>query len=404
LKIRQKRGKVYLHSMDPHTEFPSKERVVVTPELATRIDEVARGVEAGMDNPEAEVATAAGQMSMLAELGKLGKETAGKRAAILFKDAKAVLGVLPFINKVSEINSARIAKQPINEASRKLSPTGRSFQEIEQDVIKARENSVLTKVHEAAGAESVTAATSKDVSQRKKDLDRAIANHEKALAKGNAKGIEKATKALQEKEAAWIQSSTLHQDAMSRRMSTRDVATQALDGIGMPKDPWKADLIRKAGIHTDAQYKVAYERIKTTYEKKGKKLSDGDIFQHIANGETPVFTKTEKFGRGVKKVGMHILLQNLGPIINPVPDVPEVVTLVSYGAEVFGGQWWAGLVPPLWQFAHNRYEDVKMSYETSQKALEIVKRHWNKKYDTLKDPKVARAAEVFAPTPAKAAV
>ena len=77
--------------MDPTSEIPEGEKVVVTPELASRMGEATNAIEQNIVEPGADIAAATGQMSMMAELGKLWKDTTVKRLGILFKDAKVAL-------------------------------------------------------------------------------------------------------------------------------------------------------------------------------------------------------------------------------------------------------------------------------------------------------------------------
>ncbi len=160
---------------------------------------------------------------------------------------------------------------------------------------------------------------------------------------------------------------------------------------------------RVTGVQTEHEYRRrfldhdAWAKEQLAAGKLGSAMSDKELLRAAANGEAPARNFREKVGRGAKIAGKHMILESLGPIINPIPDVPGVVALASYGAEVFGQQWWAGLIPPVWQYMHNRYEDMQTSMSAGRKAREIIMRHWNQRIDRLEEKRIEKAAGVFLP-------
>lgn len=371
--------------MSEQSEILQKEHVVVPPELAQRMGEATRMVESEMRDPVAEVANATGQMSMMAEFGALAKESLGRRAGLMFKDAKAALGVLPFINKISEAISPAKATVSLGE-------TISSAVKAENDVLKA-ERALAAKQSSWDSARGRVDRTMN--TEKKTGLDTAASNASNALTEKL-----QAEKLLQQKQAEFQGklSQSTEQILATGKNTNEKLTSKAARSL--------------AGIRTDSDYVIRYEKARARASeinadriakavKKGipqekvQLLTDADVIRWTGNGDMPARTWLGERGKGLKKVGVHLLLENLGPIINPVPDVPGVVTLASYGAEVFGGQWWAGLIPSAWQYLHNRYEDVQISFETTKKAADIIKRHWNKRIDKLEDARVAKAAGVF---------
>ena len=381
--------------MDEQSEIPQKEQTVIAPELGATIKDATTAIETEMRDPAAQIAQPTEQLSMFAELGRLGKETTLHRLSILFKDAKVALGIVPFINKVSEWNTARIAAQPVNAAEALV---GKSPQLAAQAEIAAKEATTVSAVEKAAKAEVPLAQDMKAEVKAQTEYASSIEKYNKAVKRGT--GVDKAREQMQAKETAYF-------TAAEKQAATREQYTpyrnKALDALNNRPDPtkkegWASRTVRKAAnIHTDTEFKEKYLKNKSEYAKHNVPVTEAELIRITANGEAPVFTKGDKFKRGAKLVGIHLLWENLGPIINPIPDVPPLVSTASYVLEGFGGQWWAGLVPPVWQYLHNRVEDFTMSYETSKKAIEIVKRHWNQRVDHLEEKKVEKAAGVFLP-------
>lgn len=345
--------------MDEVGELPLKEQTVVPPELASRMGEATVSLEADMQKPETQVAKGTEQMSMLAEFGQLAKDVGVKRLGLLWKDVKVAFGILPFVNKISEV------------------------------ITPASEATLMMKVDKSLEA----------------DLAASKAEHKSG----------KATKKLQDKQKGTFRSRFTFQDkatlvekarvaqekftsAQTLQKETLDKATTAMkQAMESPPGAPEGRVSRMVRGAARAQNDQDYRRRYKDWEKDHPDLSPAQLLRAAANGEAPPRNKKEKFVRGAKTVGLNLVLEQLGPIINPVPDVPGLVTLGSYGAEVFGGQWWAGLVPPVWQYLHNRYEDMAISMETFHRATDIVKRHWNARTDKLLEAKIEKSANVFLP-------
>lgn len=393
--------------MDEHGEMPNKEQVVISPELQDRIGEATRAIEAEQQDPTLSVATGTEQMSMFSELGKLAKDTTVHKLGILFKDVKAVFGILPNIGKISEWNTARIAAKPIEGAAKATAITAegnivtldKTVVEVARGEVAAREASTIGRVDAAMQAELRVSKADKELSNAHNAVDSAAKKYEKAM--GSGKGVDKATENLQRAEAAYMEAEKKQLAAQEAYEGARN---RAVDKLQQPvsadtgKESWLSRKTRTlARIKTDPELKAKYDAVKAKFEKNGVQYTEDTLLRIVANGEAPAFTAGEKAGRFAKHVGLHMLMEQIGPIINPTPDVPGLVTIASFGAEVIGQQWWAALVPPVWQYLHNRYEDVKLSYDTSTKAAEIIKRHWNARVDRLEEKQIEKAAGVFLP-------
>lgn len=345
--------------MDEHGEFPHKEQTVVSPELNQKMVEATAAVKEGMAEPGADIAGPTQQLGMFAELWQVQKEYGVKKLGIMFKDAKVAFGILPFVNKISEKMSVASGEAPslmrqVNES-------------LEADISASKAERTLTKAQKKLEAKQKGTFLSKFQFRNETTLSQKVSAAESTL---------HTKKALQAE--TFLKANEAMQSAKGKALSP--------EGF-VPKN------IRKlTGVKTGTDYIRNYNDWNSRTDLNLKEI---DRLRGAANGEAPPRNKKEKFTRGAKFVGTRVVLEHLGPIINPVPDVPGLVTLASYGAELFGGQWWAGLIPPVWQYAHNRYEDFAASFEMSKKATEIVKKHWEKKFGTLKEPQVAKAAEVF---------
>jgi hypothetical protein len=341
----------HTEAMNDFSPETPESRISVSPELGNKIAEAKASIEAQRDMPASEVATNTEQMGLLASLGGLYKDMLKKKLGIAFKDVKAALAIIPFAPLASE--AIAVAKGG------------------------AKLESVAMKVNKAAYAESAAVKAQKAANK----------------AERWARWFGKSEKAQQKLGAA--------KEALSAATTEANAATQAAKkalerGLknGVPAEGVASRFVRKHIVHDirDADYVLNYEKA----IKSGKALTDAEKILSTATGEVAAKTFGEKAVHKAKTIGKHTLLHSLGPIIDPTPNVPHVVVLGSFGAELFG-QVWAGLIPPVWQYLHNRYEDVKVGWDTAVKAKDIVTKHFSQKVDTLKDPTVAKAAEVFVP-------
>ncbi|HLD25087.1 MAG TPA: hypothetical protein VJB96_04195 [Patescibacteria group bacterium] len=400
--------------MDPITEVPQKEHVVVHPELGAKMGEVTQRIEQHMAEPGADIAAVTGQMSMMAELGQLGKEVMVKRLGILFKDAKVALGVIPFVGKIGEWNTARIAGKTVDAIK---DPKGAAAVTAANQELARKEESFVGKVNTAVNAETEYRRLSSAHSAAEKALTEA---QEKlnVMSASDQKQWQRASDRLQEAQTHFQEIHAKFVPAEAKFTATQSAAMEKLGSLddipGKPKFMSKewfegapGEAARKlTHSHSDndfrRKYKNAEEHFKKHQERMQKKnktftYTQADILRVVANGDVPAFSGREKAKRVVKIMGVNFVLSNIGPIIDPIPDVPPLVAMGSWGVEAFAGQWWAGLIPPVWQYFHNRYAEFKLSFESSKKSLEIVKRHWDQKFNKAKEPQVARAAEVFMP-------
>ena len=390
--------------MDGQKEIPNKEQVVVPPELRDRMGEATRAIESDMADPASGIAAGTEQVSMFAELGTLWKDTSVKRLGITFKDVKAVVGILPFVNKISELNSARIAGIPAKKLAAQL-PISQKEQvaaDIENAVIAKRHESALHAVESAARYQKPVADADAAMMRAEDEWHRARVSLARAQEKG--KGVDQARIRLDQKFAAYQDSVKGLRAVKETYQPLENTALQRLDGVhvpqkGEPHESWASKKIRSVmEIKNDVDVKQKFLKVKADYKKAtGQELSDSVALRMAANGEAPAFSKKDKLGRAGKMVARNILLEHLGPIINPVPDVPGYITMPSYLLEAFGGQWWAGLIPPTWQYIHNRFEEAKLSYETSKKAVEIIRRHWNARFAKMEEKQTQKAADMFLP-------
>lgn len=397
--------------MDPNAEIPGKEHVVVPPELKTRMEEATASIEANMHDPVAEIVQPTQQMGMFAELAKNMKDYQVKRLGIMFKDAKAALGIIPFADKISRLNTARIAAKPIEGArlATTMSPDGvmgvskKTVVEVAQDEIQRREATAVSAVNRAVNAQGEYYKADKAMREAEQVRNKATEKLSRATETG--KGVEKATKRYQEANNAFQKAADSYSKARTAYPPMETAAADRLRGIPVPEpEKWTKEWASKkvsgaanrlAHIHTDEEFAQKFAQRQAEGIRHGVTHTDEELIRMVANGESPVYTKGQWLKRGAKRYGLHMLWHNLGPIINPVPDVPHLVTTVSYATEIFGGQWYAGLVPPVWQFLHDRYSDFKLSYDTSKKSYEIVKRHWNQRVDRMLEKKIEKSAGVF---------
>ena len=399
---------ISLPGMDEHGEVFNKEQVVVSPELQDRIGEATRAIEMEQQDPALAVATGTEQMSMFSELGKLAKDTTVHKLGILFKDVKAVFGILPNIGKISEWNTARIAKIPNAAKATTMTAEGvigvsdKTVQEVAIADVAKREASAVGMVDAAMRTELAATKAEKEYANAKSGFDSAVKRHENAIASG--KGVDRASENLRKAEAKFFKA---EEQQHATQQAYENARKQAIGKLNEPTatapegakaESWLSKKTRTlARIKKDPELKAKYDAVKAKFQKNGVQYTEDTLLRIVANGEAPAFTAGEKAGRFAKHMGLHMIMEQIGPIINPTPDVPGLVTLASFGAEVIGQQWWAALVPPVWQYLHNRYEDTKLSFETSTKAAEIIRRHWNARVDRLEEKQIEKAAGVFLP-------
>lgn len=337
-----------------------KERAVVSPELADRINSATHSIEAKMREPGSEASGGAAKISLLAELALLGKETMTKRLGIVFKDVKLVLSVIPGISHLSKMRSGATSV----------------------------EKAVIT----AAGAGRTASRAQKELDMAKRAWE--AAERSAAKAAGNAKRAADAAEKYQAYRKAMGELTRAQQAAAAGVK----VAKAELAGIPINKsENWFARMFRQhMGMVTDSDYARWWMEVQDRAKVIKGGMTEAQMMERVAIGNMPARNAAEKVARGTKRFAGHVILHNLGPIIDPSPDVPGPVVLASFGAELFG-QFWAAFIPAIWQYTHNRIQNVKLTVETAKKAKDIVLKHWEDKRRKLNDQQVARAAATFLP-------
>lgn len=328
-----------------------QDRISVSPELGNKLAEAKANVGEQMKQPEAAVATGTEQMGLLASFGNLYKEMIVKKLGIGFKDVKAVLGIVPFVPLLSK-----------------------SISGVEKGV------QLISTVDKAVMAEAGVAKAQKAVTKAER-WAKWFKGSEKAKQKF-ATATSKLTNAQREASAA----SKAAKMGLEAGWGTSAAAAARTEGV-------VSRFVRKNLVHDikATDYVINYEKaVQST-----KNLSDTEKILTAARGELPATNFAERVGKRAVTAGKLGILHSLGPIIDPTPDVPGVVVLGSIGAGfVFPP---AEVVAPAWQYLHNRYESVKVSWETAMKAKDIIKTHFDRKIGKLKEPKVEHAAKVFVP-------
>lgn len=357
-------------------------RMVVPAELGKTLAEAKATIGQEMDSAGSQMTQSTEQLGLLASLGGLYKDMAVKKMGIAFKDVKAALSLIPFVPLASEAIKAVKLSGEAGAASKVLKFGGEM-----NKVARLGSDGVAMAVHEAAYVEGQATKAQKTAKNAErwatwfKGSERAQQKFEKAAT--NAQRLR------QEADAA----TTAAISSLKKGKAGLTAAEKAEGTVSR--------FVRKHIVHDlkASDYVLNYEKAVNS----GKSLTEAEKVLTAIHGATPAKGLAEKVGKRAGKVVEHGILHSLGPIIDPTPDVPGVVVLGSFGAEMFG-QVWAGLIPPIWQTIHNRYEGAKLSFETSMKAKDIILSHLGKKIDTLKSAQVAKAAEAFVPSPAKAAV
>lgn len=397
--------------MDEQGEIPQKEQVVIPPELQAQMEQSMQNIESGMGEPAVEIANGTQQMGMFSELWKLWKDANVKRLGIMFKDAKVALGILPFVDRVSKWNTARIASKPIEG----LSDEAIARVDAAKTELAATKTTTVYAVEKASQEQVPMLKAQSSMEEAGSELAKARRNlqHAQKKYKGVPDGIHtdskvmKAAERFAKAEKDFQEKTSVYGDVRKGYLSTHQEAMDKLSRVSEPVPPknFGEKVSRKTSeaakkyfnIHTDEAFRVKAEQVRKQYAKSGKILSEEQLLHIVANGEAPALTGWEKTKRGGKIMGLNFILTNLGPIINPIPDVPPLVADVSHAMEAFGGKWYAGLVPPVWQYLHNRYEDMSLGFNSSRQAMEIINRHWNQRIDRLEEKKIEKAAGVFLP-------
>lgn len=329
----------------------SQERISVSPELGKRLAEAKTSVTNDMAATGAEVANGTEQMGLLASFGHLYKDMMVAKAKVAFKDVKLVLSALPFIPLLSK--AAKGAEGGIK---------------------------LISTVDKAVMAEAGVAKAQK------------VATKADRWAKW-FKGSERAQQKLQ-KATAELGKATREASIATQTATFSLEAARGMSATATARNEGKvSQFVRKHLVHDikATDYVMNYEKAM----QGTRRLSEAEKILKAAGRELPARNFAEKVGKRAVTGAKLGVIHSIGGIIDPSPDVPGVVVLGSIGAELAGFPI-AALVLPVWQYMYDRYESMKINWETAKKAKEILRSHFEKKMSKMKEPQVAKAVAIFA--------
>lgn len=367
-----------------------------------------------MGEPVVEVATGTEQMSFLAEMGKLWKDTTVKRLGLAWKDVKAVgIGVvaaLPLIDKayagVNILQKGKAFKQ--GYAAAKTGNLAAKGQALHQAEFVTKNGKLVADVNKGGFFNAVGAGL-----RNVGEVNRV--HHAASAAEFAQKNIASATRqAAAAEQQAYLHAA--HQFGLDKGISGK-IAT-SLGAKRVAKDVWrstKSGMTKMELLQKTWSLKASkLEKLMAGARVEGKLASEvfkdnlrSKIFREVLQHPSPPgilvtgINMAEELGLDQKKKVRSVVEKTLD-FINPTPDVPHKVALASFGADLLVPG--AGVIPSIWQFVDNKIKSGQLYFETAGKGFEIVKRHWDKKFNRLKEPDVAKAADVFTKSPEQAAL
>jgi len=345
--------------MDEQGEIPSKEQVVVSPELEAALEGAKQRVVSEAQQPQTDILERTAGLGFVSAMKEAIIPHAKKLQEVAFKDLKAA--IMAAISLVPIVSSGATAARAAGKAAR-----------LEAQSVKM-----------AAKAEKV--AKSASVSGRLVTKEIAVADA--AAWKAGVKAREALNALVSKFSLAELnQYKTLLVKGVDSGLAAR-IALLPVERAAL----FEKEI--KAGVSTIKAYEHARRGIDTLATKGVKIL--GKDFQ--------VPTGKIKYGArmGAERVGetwLHKALHTL----DPYPDVPGLVSMVGL-LDLIPGVVGAELVPAAWQLITNRIQGAKAQFALERDVSKVILSRMGVKFQKMKEPQVARAAEVFVPAPAQAA-
>lgn len=382
----------------------------LAPEQQKQALEIRDRIMGEVQEPITQVAVSTEQMGLFAELGKFYKDTTAKRLGLLWKDVKAVgigtVAALPLVDKayagLSLINKGKAFKQGYSAVrTGNFAAKGQALRQAEFVVDKGK--FVIEGAKNPTGFFKAVGAGLRNVSEASRVREATNAAH------FAAKNIATATRqAITAEQAAYLH--TAHQMGLDKGITGKIATSVGARRLG--KEMWKST---KAGMkqaellkNTQVGKLSTIDKLKVGLKVEGRlakdvvtdKLRSHMFREGVKHPAVPgilvsSINMAEELGLDQGKKGRKTLGKVM-EFIDPTPDVPNIVSFASFGADLLVPG--VGVVPFLYQFARNRIASMQLYGETAKQGYEIVKKHWNKKFSKLKEPEVAKAAEAFVAT------
>lgn len=350
--------------MEEQPEIPQKEQVVLPPELKKVMEGARQRVVAEAKQPQADILERTAGMGFIASMKEAITPHTKKMGEVVFKDFKA--SVMAAISLVPLMSTGASAARAAEKVTR-----------LEAKQLKL-----------AANAEKVAKNASKSGALVTKEIAAADA----AVWKAGVKARE-AFEALVSRFS--LSELNQYKHLLAKGADPRVAARIAM----LPVE--RAVLFEKelnAGIDIARAFEHASHGIDTTakWAPFGEKLIFGKKME-IPTGKL-------KYGArfGAERIAegwFHELLHTL----DPYPDVPGFVGLVGF-LDLIPGVVGMELIPAGWQMISNKIQMGKEQLGMAKDISKVVLNKMGVKFNKLKEPHVARAAEVFIPAQAQAAV
>lgn len=419
LKSMSEMGETAPQGVAPEQEMPQQKRLEDMPEFQALAPEQQEKVLAWQESlmkevgePVAEIATGTEQMSFLAEMGKHWKDTLVKRLGLTWKDVKAVgIGVvaaLPLVDKayagVNILQKGKAFKEGYKAVKTgNFAAKGQALSQAEF-IIK---DGKLALEASKGGFFNAVGAGLRNVGEVNR------VHHAAQAAEFAQKNIATATRqAAAAEQQAYLHAA--HQLGVDKGL-TGKIAT-SFGAKRIEKDVWRAtksgmtkmELLQKTGSLNASKLEKLKAGVRVEGKLAGEVFKDNlrskifrEVLQHPQAPGLLVagINMAEELGLDQKKKVRNAVGKTLD-FINPTPDVPELLSLASFGADLLVPG--AGVIPSIWQYVDNRFKAGELYFQSVKKSIEITKKHWDKKFNRLKEPDVAQSADVFTKSSAPA--
>lgn len=343
--------------MDETPEIPQKEQVVLPPELKVAMEGAQQRVMTEAKQPHADILERTAGMGFVASIKEAIIPHVKKMGEVTFKDFKA--SVMAAISLVPLMSTGASAARAAEKAAR----------------LEVKSAKMAIKAEKVAKGASKSAAL----------VTKEIAAADAAAWKAGAKARE-AFEALVSKFS--LSELNQYKHLLAKGADPRVAARIAR----LPVE--RAALFEKeisAGIDITRAFEHASHGIDTTtkWAPFGEKLILGKKME-IPSGKLKYGAKfgAERVAEGWIHNTLHAL--------DPYPDVPRLVGLVGF-LDLIPGVVGMELIPAGWQMISNKIQMGKEQLGMAKDVGKVVLNKMGVKFNKLKEPHVARAAEVFMP-------
>lgn len=351
-------------AMDDTPEIPQKEQVVLPPELEKAMTGARDRVTAEAKLPETDILERTAGLGFVASMKEAITPHTKKMKEVAFKDLKAM--IMATISLVPLMSTGASVARAAEKATR----------------LEAKQLQLATKAEKVAQKASRSGAL----------VTKEIAAADTAVWKAGVKARE-AFEALVSKFS--LSELNQYKHLLAKGADPRVAARIAM----LPVE--RAALFEKevsAGVEMAKAFEHASKGIDTTTK-------------WAPFGEKLIFGKKMEIPAGKIKYGARVGAEHVAEgwvhktlhTLDPYPDVPGLASLVGF-LDLIPGVVGMELVPAGWQMIANKIQMGKEQLGMASDVSKVILNKLGVKFNKLKEPHVARAAEVFMPQAAQAAI